>query len=317
MNDMLSWMGLLGDPTRLRLLHLLERHELGVAELCDIVQAPQSTVSRHLRILGERGWARGRRDGTTNLYRMVAQELTAPARKFWAVVRQQSLDSTAVRQDELRLSRLLRQRRADTEQFFAGTATRWDQLRTQYYGRCFEQEAMLALLPGHWVVADLGCGPGQLAVALAGSVGKVIGVDSAPAMLKAAQQHVSDLDNVELRRGDLEALPIDDQLCDAAILSLVLTYVDHPPIVLREAVRILKPAGQLVVVDLLEHDRDDFRRRMGQRWPGFDIENLRNMMVDVGLCDLHIRPLPPEPNVKGPALMLAAGRVIGEERTGK
>src|SRR5687767_15856575 len=100
---LLAWMGSLADGTRLRLLRLLERHELGVVELCEILQLPQSTVSRHLKVLGDQGWVRARRQGTTHLYRMVLDELEAPTRRLWILAREQIEDWATLGQDELRL----------------------------------------------------------------------------------------------------------------------------------------------------------------------------------------------------------------------
>src|SRR5436305_14501813 len=84
---LLGWMGSLADATRLRLLRLLERHELGVVELCDVLQMPQSTVSRHLKVLADEKWVRSRRQGTTRLYGMILDELTTPQRKLWLLAR--------------------------------------------------------------------------------------------------------------------------------------------------------------------------------------------------------------------------------------
>src|SRR5688572_21603237 len=122
-NALLGRMASLADATRLRLLRLLERHELGVVELCDVLQLPQSTVSRHLKVLGDQAWVRSRREGTTRLYRMILDELTAPARKLWVLAREQSADWATLKQDELRLTRLLREREVGGSQaFFAGAA---------------------------------------------------------------------------------------------------------------------------------------------------------------------------------------------------
>src|SRR3954463_13568941 len=102
---LLGWMTSLADATRLRLLRLLERHELGVVELCDVLQLPQSTVSRHLKVLADEGWARRRRHGTTSLYRTILDELDPAARKLWLLAREQTDDWPAVQQDQLRLAR--------------------------------------------------------------------------------------------------------------------------------------------------------------------------------------------------------------------
>src|SRR5687768_18408897 len=96
---LLGWMDALNDPTRLRLLRLLERHELGVVELCDVLQLPQSTVSRHLKVLSDQGWARSRREATTRLYRMILDELTAPARRLWLLAREQTDRWATLKQD--------------------------------------------------------------------------------------------------------------------------------------------------------------------------------------------------------------------------
>jgi len=310
---LLGWMESLGDATRLRLLRLLERHELGVAELCHVLQLPQSTVSRHLKVLADQGWVTSRGQRTTNLYRM---ETTDPAaRKLWQLARDQTDGWATVSQDQLRLTRLLANRQPETQAFFAGAAGQWDRLRDELYGRAFGREALLALLPPGWTVADLGCGTGQTAAALAPHVRRVIAVDQSAAMLKAARKRTIGLGNVEVRQGSLQALPLDAASCDGALLLLALTYVSEPVAALREAGRILRPGGRLVVVDLLRHDRDEFRRDMGQVRLGFDLDELQKIMGEAGLGDARARALAPEAQAKGPALVLATAsaspRTIG------
>ena len=312
--DMLmGWMESLADATRLRLLRLLERHELGVVELCDVLQLPQSTVSRHLKLLADRRWVRHRRVGTNRLYRTVLDELDAGARKLWLLAREQTESWPAVKQDRLRLERLLASKQDDAQAFFAGAAGQWDRLRDELYGRAFSDAAAIALLPADYVVADLGCGTGPLAARIAPFVARVIGVDNSAAMLKAARKRIGDhAENVDLRKGDLAAVPIDDAACDAAILMLALTYVPEPAAVLREMRRILKIHGRAVIVDLLPHDREDFRREMGQTRNGFDPTELRQLLAGAGFARIDIAPLPPEPAAKGPALFLAtATRAAG------
>ena len=303
---MLSWMEGLADPTRVRLLRLLERHELGVAELCDVLQLPQSTVSRHLRVLSDQKWVRSRRQATNHLYRMVLDELDLPARRLWLLAREQTSSWATAGQDELRLDEWLRQKQSDSQAFFAGAAAKWDRLREELYGQGFARSAMLALLPSDWIVADLGCGTGQVAAELAGSVRQVIGVDNSAAMLKAARRRTIDLGNVDLRRGDLESLPIDDATCDAALLLLALTYVAEPLPVVKEMSRVLKPGGRAIIVDLLPHDREEFRIEMGQQRRGIESAEMEQLLREAELKPLVHRPLPPEPGVKGPALFLSA-----------
>jgi SAM-dependent methyltransferase len=312
---LLGWMDSLADLTRLRLLHLLERHELGVAELCDVLQMPQSTVSRHLKVLGDQRWVRVRREGTNHLYRTILDELDPAARKLWLLAREQTDGWPALRQDELRLERRLAERRDDSRAFFAGAAAEWDRLRLELYGAGVDSAALLALLPSEYVVADLGCGTGAMAAKLARAVRQVIGVDNSPAMLKAAGRRVGGLANVDLRRGELSALPIDDAACDAATLILALTYVPDPPATLREAARVLKPGGKLVAIDLLPHDKDDFRRRMGQQSLGLEPRELEQTLAACGFASPTVRPLPPEPLAKGPALFVATATRSGGKIT--
>ena len=306
--NLLGWMECLSDATRLRLLRLLERHELGVVELCDILQLPQSTVSRHLKVLGDQQWVRSRREATTRLYRMILDELTPPARRLWLLAREQTEGWATLRQDELRLNRRLREREAGGSQaFFAGAAAEWDRLRSELYGDAFTTDAMIAMLPPDYVVADLGCGTGQVSATLAPHVRSVIAVDNSPAMLKASKRRLGEFPNIALRRGDFGAIPIEDASCDAALLLLVLTYVAEPAAVLREMARILKPAGRGVVVDLLPHDREDFCRSMGQQAMGFSPDAISAMFIASGFESPRVQALPSQPGTKGPALMLAVG----------
>lgn len=302
---LVAWMQSLADRTRLRLLHLLERHELGVVDLCDILQMPQSTVSRHLKVLSDQQWLRNRREGTNHLYRMILDELDPSARKLWLLGREQTEGWPTVQQDQMRLARVLRERQTDSQSFFNTAASQWDKLRNELYGEASSTAALLAMLPSNWVVADLGCGTGWASASLAPNVRQVIGVDSSAAMLKSARKRTSDLSNVDLRRGELESLPIETASCDAALLLLVLTYADDEKKVLNELFRILKPGGRAVVMDLLPHDRDDFRRQLGQRTMGIAPESMIELLSASGLAEARVRALPPQPEAKGPAVFLA------------
>src|SRR4029453_4944007 len=224
---LLSWMEVLADPTRLRLLRLLERHELGVAELCDVLQLPQSAGGRHPKGLADQRRLRGRAHSTTNLYRMGLGELDPAARRLWTLTREQTDDWATVAQDQLRLTRRLAERQP-SQGFFAGAAGRWDRLREELYGKTFTQEGFLGLLPAGWVGADLGCGTGQVTAALAPPVRGLLAIDQSAAMLRAARRRTSGLDNVELKQGSLESLPLDAGACDGALLLLAPTYVRAP-----------------------------------------------------------------------------------------
>ncbi len=301
---LLRWMNSLADATRLRLLALVAEHELGVSDLCDVVQLPQSTVSRHLKILADEGWVISRRQGTTNLYQMVLDELEVPQRDLWLITREQSAGWATLDQDRLRLQQLVLSQQ-DAGAFFADAAEHWDAIRHELYGPTFTRDAMLALIPPSWTVADLGCGSGALAVELAPFVKQIIGVDNSEPMLDAARQRARGADNIGLRQGNLTALPIDDASVDATLCVLVLTYVEDTAAALAEMHRVLRPGGRVVVVDLLAHNRDPFRRQMGQVYSGFAADTLEQALSNAGLVDVSCRPLPPAPDATGPALLLA------------
>ena len=200
----------LADATRCRLLLVLERHELSVTDLCGALQLPQSTVSRHLKTLSDEGWVVSRADGASRYYRMPGPELESAARRLWQVVKEQVAATPAALRDMDRLRRVLAERRTKSDEFFASASGQWDRMREELFGGRTELLAPLGLLDPKWVVGDLGTGTGQLSQTLAPFVSRVIAVDGSSAMLKAAKARLSDLPNVELRRGELEGLPIAD-----------------------------------------------------------------------------------------------------------
>jgi len=305
--EILDRMASLADTTRSRILLLLDRHELTVTELCGITQLPQSTVSRHLKALADAGWVTARGEGTSNLYSLTRDDLDVPARKLWQIVRDQVESSTAAAQDQRRLSTVLAERRTKSQEFFSSSAGQWDRVRDEMFGDRFHLAALGAFADPAWTVGDLGCGTGQVSAALAPFVARVIGVDGSAAMLQAAKKRLQPFEHVELRRGDLESLPIDDTRLDAATLMLVLHHVPEPDRALAEVARVIKPGGRLVVVDMLPHDRDNYRQQMGHVWLGFSDEHVRALVEAAGFEDIRVVALPPDPRAKGPALFVAAG----------
>jgi ArsR family transcriptional regulator len=300
-----GWMEQLGDPTRLRALRVLERQELSVQDLCEVLALPQSTVSRHLKVLAESGWLVARREGTQSFHGW-AEELDPGARRLWLLARAETESWAALREDAARLA-AVKARRDGAERFFAGAAGAWDKLRAEVYGAGLGGEALLALLPDEWTVADLGCGTGAVAADLAPRVARVIAVDQSAEMLRAARRRVGKLPNVEIHEARLEALPVADATCDAALAVLVLSYLEDPAAALREAVRILRPGGRLVVVEAARHADETLRRRMGQRTPGLDAAGLAALLPQ-GLEGVRTRTLPPAPGARGPGLVVATAR---------
>ena len=298
----------LADTTRSRLLLLLDRHELTVSELCSITQLPQSTVSRHLKALADGGWVAARGEGTSNLYTMTREELEPSARRLWLLVREQVGPTTAAAQDQRRLHAALAERRTKSQEFFSSSAGQWDRVRDELFGDGFHLAAFAGFAQADWVVGDLGCGTGQVTAAVAPFVNKVVAVDASAAMLQAAKKRVQGLDNVDLRRGELEALPIDDARLDAATMMLVLHHVPEPERALAEVARVLKPGGRLLLVDMLPHDREHYRQQMGHVWLGFSEEHVHRILEEKGFGEVRVVALSPDPRAKGPGLFVATAR---------
>lgn len=295
-------LGTLADPTRSRILLVLEGTELTVSELCAVVQLPQSTVSRHLKILSDEGWVAARDSGASRFYTLVPSRLDHFAKRLWNVVRDQASGSSAAQQDARRRESVLNDRRGKMKSFFSGVAGTWDQMRTELIGSRTDLLALLDLLDESWTVGDLGCGTGQLTEALAPVVKRVIAVDESGAMLNAAKRRLSSFENVEVRGGNVESLPIEDGELDVALLFMVTHFVIEPATVLAEVKRVLKPGGRLLVLDLTMHERQEYSLQMGHVWQGFSEEQLRVWVADAGLSVVRYRVLPADPKAKGPGL---------------
>lgn len=306
-DPLLARLETLADPARLRLLHLLEEEELAVSELAGVLQMPQSSVSRHLKLLATQGWIVSRAERTANFYRMANGELPAAARRLWEIASEETREWPALTHDRLRLRRCLAERTGDSRAFYAGVAGEWERLRSELYGSRFTDLALHALLPPDWIVADLACGSGAVSISLAQGVRRVFAVDQSREMLAAARKKSRGVRNIDWKQGELEALPIETSACDAAVMLLALTHLESPERALAEMARILRPGGRAVIVDLLRHDREEFRRRMGQRRSGFAAGELARMLSEAGFGGVTCSPLPPEADAKGPALLLASG----------
>jgi ubiquinone/menaquinone biosynthesis C-methylase UbiE len=296
----------LSDATRSRMLLILERHELTVTELCAVLQLPQSTVSRHLKTLGDGSWVSSRRDGTSRYYTLALDDRDAHTRRLWSLLREQISTTAGADQDARRLKGVLARRQAKSEEFFASAAGQWDRLRREVFGRDSALHALPALVDPRWIVGDLGCGTGETSAALAPFVARTIAVDRSGEMLQAARRRLSDLPNVDVRRGELEALPIDDAELDAAVMLLVLHHVPDPAAALGEAARTMKPGARFVLCDMLPHDREEYKKEMGHVWLGFADDQLRRLLTGAGFADIRIVPLPVDPEARGPALFVAS-----------
>lgn len=306
--ELLEWLALLGDLTRLRILRLLAEEELGVGELARIVQVPQSTVSRHLKSLLASGWVTKRAVGTSSLYRFDAASLEPDALDLWTVARRRLAQSAAFDSDAHRLREVLAARHTDTRAFFGRIGGEWDHLRTELFGDRFTTEALLGLINPDWVVADIGCGTGNASEHLAPLVKRIISIDREPAMLDAARKRLAGCGNVDFRAGDLARLPLKDQEIDAALVFLVMHHVPDPAAAVREIARTLRPGGLVMIVDMLAHHHEAYRHTMGHIHLGFTEKDVRAWARAAGLHLTRYRPLRPDTERRGPGLFMATLR---------
>ncbi|MBP1634813.1 MAG: ycgJ 3 [Acidobacteria bacterium] len=301
----LDRLSVVADAFRARTLAALAGQELTVSELCHVLQLPQSTVSRHLKLLADAGWVASRREGTSRYYSLPLDDLPPSQRQLWALIHEQVAASAEALQDQARLKSVVAERRSKSEAFFWSAAHEWDRLRAELFGRYSHLPPLLALFDPTWVVGDLGCGTGQVSEALAPFVGRLIAVDTSGRMLEAARARLAPFPNAETRSGTLERLPLQDAELDVGLLVLVLHHTADPSRVLEEAARVVRPGGRLLVADMLPHDHDEYRQTMGHVWLGFGERQLERWLAAAGFEAMRWRPLPVEPGVKGPALFAA------------
>jgi len=253
-------------------------------------------------------------DGTSRLYRLAIDRLDPSARRLWSLVRDETAATPLAEQDDRRLEGVLAERQTRSQAFFASSAGQWDRLRREMYGDRFDLQALAGLLDADWTVGDLACGTGQVTTALAPFVRRVIAVDRSRAMLAAARKRLGSAEHVDLRQGTLEALPVDDRSLDAAVMSLALHYVSDPLAALRETARVLRPGGRLLVIDLLEHERQEYRQAMGHVWLGFGRDQMTGWLAEAGFENARVLPLPAAPQAQGPALLAATARRRDDKR---
>ncbi len=279
----------MADKTRQRTLAVLTGHELSVSELVEVLSLPQSTVSRHLKVLRSAGLIRDRRDGNAVLYCVLQQANGDPN----AQLASRLLDWTAEQPLPASLDarrRAVIERRGDmSRRFFDRVGRHWDSLREEAFGKAFHLEAFIALLPEEWTVADIGTGTGYLLGTLGRRFRRVIAIDPVERMLQVARRRVEreGLSNVELDGGDLARLPLEDSDVDLALAVLVLHHVPSPQEAMRELYRIVKSPGRLLVVEQMTHNSESFRERMQDPWWGFEPARFAALLESVGFVDVR------------------------------
>lgn len=306
MPDVFDHLLALADPIRPRLLAVLAAEELAVGELARVVQLPQSTVSRHVKALEGAGWITRRTAGASSQLR-IADDLAPDARELWAAIRPPVEASPRHAEDRARLAAVLAARAEDPRGYFGRVHAGWDAVRRELFGDAALLPTLLALLDPGLVVGDLGCGTGAVVAALAPNVREVHGVDREARMLEVAAARTAGVPNAHLHQGGFGALPLADATLDAALCMLVLHHVEDLRAALADVARVVRPGGRVVVLDMVAHDRDEYRVTMGHVHLGFTPEALRAAAAPA-LSLASWRPLTPDPDAHGPPLFLAVLR---------
>ena len=281
--DLEAWsarLKVLADATRVRLLALLEREELTVAELSSITRLAQPRVSTHLARLKEAGLVRDRRAGVSAYYRFDEAGLDEPQRALWRTLREGS-DDPLLRQDAERIPDVLAARASDANW---ADSVAGDMERHYSPGRTWEalaRSALPLLTPGR--VLDIASGDGVLAELLAPHSQEYVCVDASSRVVVAASERLRRFGHVQVREGDMHALPFEDGHFDLVVLMHALTYATRPAVAVAEAARVLRPGGRLLLSSLARHEHRAAVEAYGHVNLGFSDRELRKFMEKAGL----------------------------------
>jgi ArsR family transcriptional regulator len=285
----------LADPTRLRILMLLRAMELSVGELAQVLGQSQPRVSRHVKILIDAGLAERRKEGSWVFLSLGPRPRTEPL--FQLVDRWADLDGDNpwVAADAARLAAVRADRAAAATRYFASHAREWDALRSLHVAET-EVEAACRRALGEAPIGrlvDIGTGTGRMIELFAPRADQALGIDRSPEMLRLARAKLAEagLDAVELRQGDMYALPLASNSADTVIIHQVLHYAQNPAAAVAEAGRLLGPGGRLLIVDFAPHDREDLRSTDAHVRLGFPDEAILRHFEEAGLAGTVVEHL--------------------------
>lgn len=278
----------LAEPTRLRILALLQQGELSVAELQEALDMSQSRISSQLALLRQAELVVDRREGKKNFYSLKARPKPWETELISAAINAVS-DSPELLEDAENLERVLQNRRKIAEEYFDLIAGR---LGKNYCpGRSWEGigHMLLHLVP-KVVVADLGAGEGMISQLIARQAEHVYCIDNSPKMVEVGKDlaEKNGLENIQYLLGDIEAVPLESDFIDIALLSQALHHAIHPEKAIDEAYRILKPGGRVVILDLKEHTFEKARELYADNWLGFSEKKIHSWLIKAGFENIAV-----------------------------
>lgn len=293
MEQLLNGLRACAEPTRLRILALVARGTFCVMEFTEILGQSQPRLSRHLRLLGEAGLLERTREGANVWFALPSAE-SATGSLARALLERLPEDDTVLAADRRQAARVLAERARIATESFQKRGAEWDEMHALDLNAADIQQALLASLPDEMgKLLDIGTGTGQLLELLAPRISAGVGLDASRAMLALARSRLSrpGLTHCAVRLGDMYRLPMADASFNHVVLQMVLHYAEDPAAALAEAVRVLRPGGTLVVVDLGPHDNAECMTRLAHRWPGFSDARMGALLGDA-LVDLRTAALP-------------------------
>jgi ArsR family transcriptional regulator len=307
MSNTLKSLRALSDPTRLRIIALLEKDELSVNELQEVTRMGQSRISTHLGLLQESGLVASRREGKRTFYKLRAEPGQAPG-EFVQLAIRGAKELPEHPSDEINLKRILARRNEQEQVYFNQVAGRFD--RVYGPGRSWQAfgQLLLRILP-RLIVADLGAGEGLLSELLARRCKRVIAVDNSTKMVAfgAAKAKRNNLKNLEFRLGDLQDAPVETASVDLAILSQALHHAADPAKAIASAHRILKHGGRIMILDLAKHNFEQAHKLYGDVWLGFAESDLQRWLETTGFKKIEINAVAREDEPPHFETVLASG----------
>jgi ArsR family transcriptional regulator len=286
---------------------LLAREELSVAELQEVLSMGQSRISSHLSLLRQGELVLDRRDGKKTFYTLSC-EGTPSADALMRAACQAVAKTEQIAEDQANLKRVLEKRKRKAEEYFNSVAGR---LGKNYCpGRSWEAigHFLLHLTP-KIKIADLGAGEGLISQLLARRAEQVTCIDNSPKMVEFGSELAkkNGFSNLSYKLGDIEAVPLKDKSVDLALLSQALHHAPHPQQAVQEAFRILKPGGQLIILDLLEHQFEKARELYADEWLGFSENNLYKFLKTAGFRQIEVNVVAKEREAPQFETVLASG----------